>query len=104
MTQRTEMRKFEAGAGLKTAMTDEKEKHLEDMGFQWSVKKEHEDAMWNQRYEELKKFKDEHGHCHVPRKSSGKLGIWVKNMKSTSRRPKCNEKIEKLEAIGFFES
>ena len=74
------MKLFEAGARLKTSMTDQKIEHLEDMGFQWSVR--NNDDFWNQRYEELKKFKEEHGHCSVPRKSSGKLGSWVQNMRS----------------------
>ena len=67
------MKNFESEFGLKTSMTSEKIEHLEDMGFQWSVR--NNDDFWNQRYEELKKFKEEHGgHCRVPRKSSGKLG------------------------------
>jgi hypothetical protein len=104
--QRQEKVKYEAG--LKTAMTDEKLQHLADMDFQWNgnasnVKKERDIAMWDQRFEELKKFKDEHSHCRVPR-GSGKLGIWVKNMRSTAMRPKNKEKIDKLEAIGLFDS
>ena len=83
-------------------MTDEKLQHLSDMGFEWSVKKERQDAMWNQRFEELREFKEEHGHCRVP-KSSGKLGTWVRHMRSAAQRPKCNEKIEKLKAVGLFD-
>ena len=81
----------------------EKIEKLEAVGFyKWSVKKEREDAMWIQRYEELKKFKEEHGHCRVPR-SPGKLGIWVNIMRSIAHRPTCNEKIGKLMAVGFFD-
>ena len=94
------MKLFEAGARLKTSMTDQKIEHLEGMGFQWSVR--NNDDFWNQRYEELKKFKEEHGHCRVPRKSSGKLGSWVQNMRSIPQRPKCNEKIEKLKTVGLY--
>jgi hypothetical protein len=54
MVQRREKKKYETGS--KTAMTDEKLQHLSNMDFQWSVRKEHEDAMWNQRYGELTKF------------------------------------------------
>jgi hypothetical protein len=92
--QRREKKKYEAG--LQTTMDDKKLQHLSDMDFQWSLKKD-----WNQRYEELREFKEEHGHCRVPRK--GKLGSWVDLMRSKARRPKCKEKIDKLEAIGFFE-
>ena len=48
-------------------MTNEKLQHLSDMGFEWSVKQEREDAVWNQRFEELRELKEEHGHCRVPR-------------------------------------
>jgi predicted ATP-binding protein involved in virulence len=100
MVQRREKKKYETGS--KTAMTDEKLQHLSNMDFQWSVRKEHEDAMWNQRYGELTKFKDEHGHCRVA-KQSGKLGVWEMNMRSTAQRPKSKERIAKLDAIGLFD-
>ncbi|OEU08651.1 hypothetical protein FRACYDRAFT_196285 [Fragilariopsis cylindrus CCMP1102] len=98
------MKNFESEFGLKTSMTSEKIEHLEDMSFQWSVKKECEDTTWNQRYEELLYFKEKHGHCRVPQRTSGKLGLWVRSMRSTARRPKCNEKMEKLKAVGLFDS
>ena len=81
-------------------MTDEKLQHLSDMGFEWSVKKERDDAIWNQRFEELREFKDEHGHCRVPRK--GKFGSWV-NMQRNRRAFTSKEKIMKLEEIGLFD-
>jgi hypothetical protein len=99
--QRQDKIKYEAG--LKTAMTDEKLQHLSGMDFQWSVLKERNNAVWDQRLEELKNYKDEHGHCRVPQ-GSGKLGIWVKHQRSTRQRPKCKEKLDKLEAIGFFDA
>ena len=85
-------------------MTDEKLQHLEDMGFEWSVMKERNDAVWNQRFEELREFREDQGHCRVPPKSSKKLNQWVNDMRSTARRPKCNEKMEKLKAVGLFDS
>ena len=99
--QRQAQIKYEAG--LKTAMNDEKLQHLSDMDFHWSVKKERNSAVWDQRYEELKNFKGEHGHCRIPRK--GKLGIWVAmQRKSRVRARSSKEHIAKLEAIGFFDS
>ena len=92
-------------AGSKTAMTNEKLQHLSGMGFEWSVKKEREDAMWNQRFEELREFKDEHGHCRVPQ-GSGKLSIWVHTQKYKKNviAARTEEKAVKLEAIGLFDS
>jgi hypothetical protein len=101
-TQRQEKKRFEAG--LKTAMTDEKLQHLSDMDFQWSVLKERNGALWNQRYEELREFKDEHGHCRVPwTQKSVKLAQWVTDQrKKRFRDARSEEKTAKLEAVGFF--
>ena len=90
-------------AGLKTSMTDEKLQHLSDMGFEWSVLKERFEAVWNQRFDELREFQDKHGHCRVPQRSSGKLGLWVMTMRSIAGRPKCNVKTGKLTAVGLFD-
>ena len=90
-------------------MNDEKLQHLSDMDFQWNgnasnVQKKHNSDVWNQRYEELKKFKEEHGHCRVPQK--GKSGMWVKHQRYTKaiRIARSEEKTAKLEAIGCFDS
>ena len=84
-------------------MNDEKLQHLYDMDFQWSVLKECNSAIWDQRFEELKKFQEEHGHCRVPRK--GKLLWWaMEQRKSKVRARSSKERIAKLEAIGFFDS
>ena len=92
-------------AGLKTAMNDEKLQHLSDMDFHWSVKKERNSAVWDQRYEELEKFQEEHGHCRVP-PGSGKLGGWVHHQRynKSIRIARSEEKTAKLEAIGLFDS
>ena len=106
--QRQDKKKYEAG--LKTAMTDEKLQHLSDMDFHWNgnasnVRKEHNSDVWNQRYEELKKFQEEHGHCRVPH-LKGKFGCWVHNQRCSKkvRIARTEEKTAKLEAIGFFDS
>ena len=83
-------------------MTDEKLQCLADMDFQWSVnKKEKEHTMWNQRFEELEKFKEEHGHCRVPQKTS-KLGIWVRDQKAKFRASNSKERVAKLRNIGVY--
>ena len=88
-------------AGKKTPMTDEKVRHLADIDFQWSVKKEREEDFWNERYEELVIFKEENGHCKVPR-SLGKVGRWIS--KQRFKRAKISkEKFNKLKNIGLFD-
>ena len=82
-------------------MTDEKLQCLADMDFQWIVLDRK--ALWNQRFEELEQFKEEHGHCRVPRKTS-KLGDWVKEQRKTKyRASNSKEKVAKLRKIGVYE-
>ena len=60
----------------KTSMDSRRKKLLDDVDFVW-------DAVahtWITRYEELCDFRQEHGHCVVPR-SNGRLGAWVEKMR-----------------------
>ena len=89
-------------------MTDEKLQCLADMDFQWNgaesnkQKKQFTD-LWNQRFKELQKFKEKHGHCRVPGKTP-KLGAWVMNQKSPRfRASNSKEKVDKLRNIGVYE-
>ena len=71
---------------------------------------------WNRRFEkkfgELEAFKDEFGHCHVPRKfvNNPSLGQWCSAMRFKYRRHQneintnsnlSQDKIERLEEICF---
>ena len=58
--------------GLKSRLTDEKEKLLEDAGFVWSTN----EWNWNLRLSKLKEYRKVHGHCNVSTKD-GVLGGWV---------------------------
>ena len=87
-------------------MTEERVEKLESVGFQWSLLKD----LWNERFEELKEYKAEHGHCNVPyRNESNKaLGIWVyrqrhqyKKMLEGSHSHMTRERMTMLENIGF---
>ena len=90
--------------GIKTSMTDEKLQALANMDFQWGYnKKEEEHKIWNQRFKELQAFKEEYGHCHVPRKTP-KLGAWVKAQRGARRRASnSEEKRAKLQEIGLYD-
>ena len=89
-------------------MTDEKLQCLADMDFQWNgkecnIQKTQFTNLWNQRFKELQKFKEEHGHCRVPVKTP-KLGVWVKNQKTPKfRASNSKEKVAKLRNIGVYE-
>ena len=81
MDQRKQGKKYEVDC-TKSVMTREKIEHLEDLGFQWvsTAKKEKEDAIWNQRFEELKKYAEEHD-GQLPSRHEPKLGRWVDSQK-----------------------
>ena len=56
---------------------------------------------WEVRFEELKRFKTEHGHCDV-RANSSPLGIWVNNQRSFRKRGSLDPvRYRRLEELGF---
>ena len=74
---------------------------LDDLGFRWDTAKK---LSWEERFRQLKEFKEEHGHCNVPQKHPGGLGIWVANQrrggKQVAQRRNA-ERTQKLEELGF---
>ena len=53
---------------------------LNAIGFIWKPVDGH--SSWNDMYQQLKEFKEEHGHCMVPKRNKkdprlAKLGVWV---------------------------
>lgn len=62
--------------GQHNSMTDERIRQLESLGFVWNS----HDQTWEERFNELLKFKRVKGHCDVPSgyKPNPQLAIWVK--------------------------
>lgn len=59
---------------------------------------------WEERYGELKAFRDHFGHCDVPTRWSEnrRLGIWVVGQRQAKKLQQLSEeRIEKLSGIGF---
>ena len=62
---------------------------------------------FDQRIEELKRFKEKHGHCDLNKSSKGNasLGVWSDHMRYTYRGKgtgkRTEYRIRRLEAIGF---
>ena len=52
---------------------------MEELGFAWNA----QEAAWTRHMDDLKKFRDEVGHCHVPLNHPDypKLGLWVKEQR-----------------------
>ena len=81
----------------------EQTQKLEDLGFQWEIA-EIESDRWEARFQELKEFKEEHGHCDVPRKHPGGLGSWVNKQRHGGKEWSQHhnaEQAQKLEELGF---
>eukprot|EP00978_Attheya_sp_CCMP212_P040816 scaffold226597_cov34-Attheya_sp.AAC.1 len=104
-TQRTEFRLSKEGKA--SQLTDERRAKLYGIDFQFVLRTLAPKASWDMRFEELKAFKNAHGHTIVLTKS-GPLGIWV----STQRRQfhllnvggrsyLTNERLAKLNGINF---
>lgn len=95
--------------GEPSAMTVERAKLLESIGFKWSSK-DPRNVPWKTRYEELKEYRQQHGDCLVPFgwEENPQLGVWVSMQREAYKlkmENKANgisdEKIMKLNSIGF---
>ena len=99
--QRAEKKK--KSKGLKSRLTDEKERQLDEIGFVWSI----QDNVWNQRLNELREFKCQYGHVRVHTKN-GKLGNWVMiqrlqyGLKNRGKKSSLTDaRMEALNELGF---
>ena len=94
--------------GKTPALLQERIRPLEEAGFDFGTAVVH--ASWEERFEELNCYKEEHGHANVPWrwKENMPLAGWV-NAQRNKFRDLCNgkhsnitaEQIQKLNAIGF---
>jgi hypothetical protein len=92
--------------GKPSAMTEERIRLLESIGFDWGTN----NASWNVRFCQMCQFKAQFGHCRVPSKYSAnpKLGWWVSAQRAHYKlyqegKPSSmtEERIRELESIGF---
>jgi len=92
--------------GEKSSMlTDDRIAKLNEMGFTWMATGK--TVPWEQRYEELKVFKEKFGHCSVPRtsyKDNPSLGEFVHMQRKLYRQKApliMGEREQKLNELGF---
>jgi len=87
-------------------ITPERIGRLESIGFEWDPQK----AQWNIMFDRLVKFKEEVGHCKVPKgyAKDTELANWVRNQRLEQANFKKNKKsrmtqgrYEKLTTLGF---
>ena len=90
-----------------SSMIAERIAALEKIGFEWTI---YNNSSWQTKYDELIAFKQQHGHCNVPRRyvQNKPLAYWVITQR-TQYRLLCknepsnmtSERIAALEKIGF---
>lgn len=94
--------------GKKPALSQERIKLLEDIGFDWGVPRVI--IPWETRYQELLLFRAEFGHVNVPWcwKRNKALAAWVNRQRNLYRDLNdgkhstiTTEQIEKLKSVGF---
>ncbi|KAG7368636.1 helicase domain protein [Nitzschia inconspicua] len=88
----------------RSSMTPERIRILDQLGMIWDSQQ----AVWNERYEELLEFKRIHGHLKVPKEYGNGFGRWVGGQKSSYKKWKRGEithaqpdRMAMLEAAGF---
>ena len=97
--------------GKHSTLTPERQAALEGLGFIWDS----HSAVWEERLQELRDFKQRHGHCNVPSTFSENhsLSIWVQCQRRQfkllrrsdsgggKRSHMSSDRIAKLNSIGF---
>lgn len=81
-------------------LTEEQINQLNQRGFDWNPLV----TRWNRWVDLLKKYKDLHGNCDVPKRfvvDGEKLGAWISNMRSTKDKI-SKDRIEELDKLGFI--
>jgi len=85
----------------KSALTPEQIGLLNDLAFVWEPYKE----KWNAKYQQLKEFKVQNGHCNVPPQAASQfpgLKVWVEKQRKRKRvKAISQEQIDLLDEIGF---
>jgi hypothetical protein len=72
-------------------LTEERRQRLDALGFQWKVKnkmRRYYDRQWDVMFDKLLKFKEENGHCLVPKRypEDQRLSTWVHTQRVQYRR------------------
>jgi hypothetical protein len=92
--------------GKPSHITADRIRELESVGFEWDTTV----GLWNERFEQMREFKVQFGHCLVPIKYSAnpKLGHWVSKQRSNYKlyqegklNPMTAERIRQLESLEF---
>lgn len=90
------------GRRLKGTLSDIQIERLNSLGFKWDPRSE----LWEEQFEMLKRYKEEHGHANFPqgqRYQDYDLGSWVGWQRQyRSKGTLSQTRIDKLNSIGFL--
>ena len=85
-------------------MLEERAAKLNNIGFRWIGQGKHklDHALWNQRFQELKDYKKQHGDCNVAKRDefNPRLGRWIQKQR-LHKETMLEERKAKLNKIGF---
>jgi len=93
-------------SGKHSTLSDSREKALEHLGFVWDSHR----ATWEERFHEIVRFKNVHGHTNLPSKydANPRLSTWVKCQRRQyklfmqgRKSHMTQERIARLSSIGF---
>jgi len=93
--------------GKHSTMTPDRQQLLESLGFVWDSHA----AGWEERWKELRDYRERHGHCKVPKKypRNPQLSVWVKCQRRQFKlfcegrdSNMTKHRIEKLLSLGFI--
>ena len=86
----------------KGSMCSERRKRLDEFGFIWDVN----NFDWEQGFLHLKDFVAHEGHAKVPKRFKAHdgyaLGSWVSRQRNPKRKELSNDRIKKLDSLGFI--
>ena len=73
---------------------EDRRKLLDSIGFVWDLY----EAQWIEIFDELRDFKEKHGHAKVTRSMNKQLAHWVKRQRFECKR---EDRIKLLDSLGF---
>ncbi len=97
-------------------LSEDRIKRLEGIGFEWASHRKERDRYsgrnrsvksikkWEQMFDVLRKYKEDHGNCNVPSKwtENKRLAYWVATQRTNyTNKQLSNDRIKRLEDIGF---
>jgi len=89
-------------------VTEERIKALDDIGFEWTAEQQQRQRVsFDNRIQQLKEFKETHGHLHVTASLDKSLATFCTNMRSARTNPGkvrllvTDDRIKALDDIGF---